>query len=178
MLASKIAYALLFLQNAPMFNAAESAAGQLPVDQAVRQDLNNAVASASALKPPYHYEPGAVDIGRLTKEEWASVQGDLFRYEGALERWRIANGSGGTIEPQQGPQLQESVQTWIDASSKEWRRFAQIFYCIDGVHTHNMAWGWGCLEGSIAEAIMGRLVAARHRQRVYACVLRESMAKK
>ncbi|CAJ0574875.1 unnamed protein product, partial [Mesorhabditis spiculigera] len=80
---------------------------------------HNILASASALKPPYHYEPGAVDIGRLTKEEWASVQGDLFRYEGALERWRIANGSGGTIEPQQGPQLQESVQTWIDASSKE-----------------------------------------------------------
>ncbi|CAJ0574885.1 unnamed protein product, partial [Mesorhabditis spiculigera] len=130
MVPSKIAYALLFLQIAPSLGP------------------GGPVVSA---KLQFHYEPGAVDLGRITKEEWAAVQSDLFRYENALESFRKANGSDGYVKPGQAGQLQESVQSWIDASSLEYRRYAQIIYCEDNNKNSGMVWGWKCLEPAFCQ---------------------------
>ncbi|CAJ0574903.1 unnamed protein product, partial [Mesorhabditis spiculigera] len=149
MILPKLFSVLLLLQIAWSPNAAGAtdglSTGQLPVDQAVRDKLNEAM--DHLLSPPTWHLPGAVKLGRLTQAEWDSVRGDLDRYGRDLEEWRKKRGHerfgqrGNCIHPDQLLDLRNSIQDWFAASSREWRRYAQVFKCEEG-----LMYGWRCLE--------------------------------
>ncbi|CAJ0574910.1 unnamed protein product, partial [Mesorhabditis spiculigera] len=146
---------------------------KLPVDQAVRDKLNEAVSESLSgakvradaagrskmndkrpidLTPPYGYTPAAVHLGKLTGDDWWTVYHDLQRYEALLEQWRINKGKyrsgsrGNCIETNQIKQLTRAIFDWLEASSKEWRRYAHVWVC-DG--SDDVIWGWRCLEPAL-----------------------------